>query len=331
MRISVVGAGAWGTVLARHLVAKGHAVRLWAHEPQVVESIRDRRVNDTFLPGVDLPPELRVTHSLGGATADSEMVVTAVPSQHLRQVAERFGPHVSHGPLLVSVTKGIEEATLLRMSEVLRQVLAPRFEPRIAVLSGPTFAREVAGGQPTALVAASVEAGLAERVQIEFSTETFRIYTNSDVIGVELGGAVKNVIAIAAGVCAGLGMGHNPIAAVITRGLAEISRLSEACGGRRETLAGLAGLGDLVLTCYGSLSRNRTLGYELGRGRTLREIQASSPAIAEGVPTTGATLALARSRGVEVSIIEEMDRLLRGERTPEESARALLKRPLKFE
>jgi glycerol-3-phosphate dehydrogenase (NAD(P)+) len=328
MRISVIGAGAWGTALARLAARRQHQVRLWAHEAEVVASIRDRRVNDLFLPEVELPSGIFVTDDIGEATEGAEIEILAVPSQHLRSVLQRAALHVPDDALLVSATKGIEEKTLLRMSEVIEQVLPPREDSRVVALSGPTFAREVADDQPTALVAAGRRRGAVRRVQKELSSLTFRIYTNDDLIGVELGGAVKNVIAIAAGVSAGLGLGHNPLAALITRGLAELSRLSVALGGRKRTLAGLAGLGDLVLTCTGQLSRNRTLGYELGRGRSLASILAHTHTVAEGVPTTHAALALARREDVEMPITFQMHRLLRGETTPHEAIHQLMSRPL---
>jgi len=331
MRISVIGAGSWGTALARLAVSQNHEVRLWAHEAEVIESIKERRVNELFLPEVELPASLQVTNDIEEATRGAELLLTAVPSQHLRRVLAGVAPHVAPDALLVSASKGIEEGTLLRMSEVIEQVMKERFEPRVIALSGPTFAREVAEDQPTAVVAASNRPDLARRVQEELSSLTFRVYANDDVVGVELGGAVKNVIAIAAGVGAGLGLGHNPLAALITRGLAEISRLSEALGGRRKTLAGLAGMGDLVLTCTGQLSRNRAVGYELGRGKPLATILSSIRTVAEGVPTTHATVALARRHGVEMPITFQMDRLLDGKTTPDEAIRELMGRRLREE
>lgn len=331
MRISVVGAGGWGTALARLAARQHHQVRLWAHETEVVASIRNRRENEIFLPGVELPAALRVTNDLAEAIHDADVVLTAVPSQHLRRVLELAAPNVPVNALLVSATKGIEEKSLLRMSEVVEQVMSGRSGPSVIALSGPTFAREVAEDQPTALVAASKQLEAAQRVQKELSSLTLRVYTNDDVVGVELGGAVKNVIAIAAGVCAGLGLGYNPVAALITRGLAEISRLSVALGGRRQTLAGLAGMGDLVLTCTGQLSRNRTVGYELGKGKPLAAILASMRTVAEGVPTAHATLSLAEANGVEMPITFQMDRLLDGKTTPAEAIRELMSRPLKVE
>jgi len=331
MRISIIGAGAWGTALARLTANQNHETKLWAYEPEVVDSVKENRVNQLFLPGVELPASLGVTNDLEEATRKAEMVLTAVPSRHLRRVLNDVAPHVSKEAFFVSATKGLEAETLLRMSQVIDEVLRSRFEPRVIVLSGPTFAAEVARDRPTALVAACDQTELARTVQHELSSLTFRIYANDDMVGVELGGAVKNVIAIAAGVSAGLGLGHNAVAALITRGLAEISRLSAALGGRRETLAGLAGLGDLVLTCTGELSRNRSVGYELGRGTPLDTILTSMRTVAEGVPTTQATVALARRHGVEMPITFQMDRLLRGETTPEVAIQELMSRRLKEE
>jgi glycerol-3-phosphate dehydrogenase (NAD(P)+) len=280
---------------------------------------------------LQLPDDLLVTGNAAEAILDAEIVIIAVPSQHLRRVLENIVPHISSDVFIVSATKGLEEKTCLRMSEVITEVLAPRVRARVVAISGPTFAREVVQERPTALVAASTETDLAQQVQSELSTINFRIYTNDDIIGVELGGAVKNVIAIAAGVGAGLGIGHNPLAALVTRGLAEMSRLCAALGGRRETLSGLAGMGDLLLTCTGQLSRNRTVGYELGRGKTLQEIVSSMRMIAEGLSTTRATVALAHKHRVDMPITFQMDRLLRGETTPEEAIRELMSRPLRVE
>lgn len=323
-RIAIIGAGTWGTTLARLTCLQGHDVRLWAYEPEVVESIQSRRVNELFLSDVELPADIRVSGDLSVVLGDAPVVVTAVPSQHIRKVLERMVPHVAPEAFFISATKGLEEETSLRMSEVIREVLAPRIEARVVAISGPTFAREVVQGVPTALVAACTERELAEKVQKQLSTTRFRIYTHEDIVGVELGGAVKNVIAIAAGVAAGLGLGHNALAALVTRGLAEMSRLCMAMGGKRETLSGLAGVGDLFLTCSGQSSRNRALGYELGRGRPLGEILASMRMIAEGVPSTRATVALARKQNIEMPIAFQVDRLLKGETTPEDAIRELM-------
>jgi glycerol-3-phosphate dehydrogenase (NAD(P)+) len=328
VKIGVVGAGGWGTALAKVLCASEHDVVLWCREEDVRTSIRDRRENTRFLPGIELPQPLRVTGSLDEAARDADVVVLAVPSPYFRSVAEQLAPSVSRAATIVSATKGLEESTHLRMSEVIRETLEDSWP---VVLSGPTFAREVALGEPTALVAASADLARAKRIQERFSSPSFRIYTNDDVLGVELGGALKNVIALAAGVATGLGLGNNPRAALLTRGLAEISRLVEAMGGRRDTLFGLAGMGDLFLTATGHLSRNRQVGIELGKGRSLGEILAGMDQVAEGVRTTHAALDLAAAHGVEMSIVRQMDRLLRGETTAAEVMRELMTRPLKSE
>lgn len=334
-RIAVIGAGAWGTGLAIVLGRGGfHQVRLWAHEKEVRESISSRRVNDLFLPGQSIPMPVSPTASLQEALGDAEIVVSVMPSQHCRHLFQQMLPHLKPGMLFVSATKGLEETTLLRMTEVIAQVITSgkKFAPRMGALSGPSFAKEVARGDPTAVAVASQDKDLAETAQREFSDPRFRIYTNDDVVGVELGGALKNIIAIAAGVCDGLGLGHNSIAALITRGLAEITRLAVACGGRQETLAGLAGLGDLVLTCTGGLSRNRSVGVELGRGRKLPEIIAGMHgAVAEGVFTTQAAVGLARARGVEMPITEQMDAILHRAKPPAEAIHELMTRSVKSE
>ncbi len=327
MKIALIGAGGWGTALAKVLSENELDVTLWCREEDVLRSIRERRENDRFLPGIALPPSLRATGELGEAVESSRVVLLAVPSPYLRSVASELAPFVQGVRSFVSATKGLEEGTHFRMSEVISQTLgeAP------VVLSGPTFAREVALGEPTALVAASAIPGRARQIQESFSTGSFRIYTNDDVLGVELGGSLKNVIALAVGVATGLGLGHNPKAALMTRGLAEISRLVEAMGGRRETLAGLAGMGDLVLTCTGHLSRNRQVGIELGKGRSLENVLEGMEQVAEGVRTTHAAVALSKEHGVEMPIVLQMERLLRGETTPKEVMRELMTRPLRSE
>jgi glycerol-3-phosphate dehydrogenase (NAD(P)+) len=301
MRIAVVGAGAWGTGLAIVLGRKGtHEVRLWAREPEVRDSITSSRINQLFLPGETVPNSVSVTGELKEALSGAEIVVSVTPSQHCRRVFQDMRPYLASNMIFVSATKGLEEQTLLRMTEVIRDVLAKSIQTqRVGALSGPSFAKEVARGDPTAVTIASKDVELAETVQREFSDPRFRVYTNHDIVGVELGGALKNIVAIAAGVCDGLSLGHNSAAALITRGLAEITRLVTACGGRAETMAGLAGLGDLVLTCTGGLSRNRSVGVELGRGRKLPEIIAGMRGmVAEGVFTTHAALELARSHKI---------------------------------
>jgi glycerol-3-phosphate dehydrogenase (NAD(P)+) len=334
-RIAVIGAGAWGTGLAIVLGRGGnHEVRLWAHEKEVRDSIANRRVNELFLPGQSIPVSVSPTDSLEEALDHADIVVSVMPSQHCRPLFLQMLRHLKPAMLFVSATKGLEETTLLRMTEVAAQVIAADkgFASRIAALSGPSFAREVARGDPTAITVASRDAELAEIVQREFSDPRFRVYTNDDVVGVELGGALKNIIAIAAGVCDGLGLGHNSIAALITRGLAEMTRLAVACGGRQETMAGLAGLGDLVLTCTGGLSRNRSVGVELGRGRRLPDIIAGMHgAVAEGVFTTQVAVGLARARGVEMPITEQMDDILHRGKSPAEAIRDLMTRSVKSE
>ncbi|PYX11426.1 MAG: glycerol-3-phosphate dehydrogenase [Acidobacteria bacterium] len=313
-QIAVIGAGAWGTALSIVLGRKGgHRIRLWVFEKEVRESIAARRVNELFLPGQSIPENVSATGNLAEALRDAEIVVSVMPSQHSRRLFQEMRPHLKREMLLVSATKGVEEKTLLRMTEV-------------------SFAKEVARGDPTAITIASKDPDLAGTVQREFSDPRFRVYTNDDVIGVELGGSLKNVIAIAAGVCDGLGLGHNSIAALITRGLAEITRLVVACGGRQETMSGLAGLGDLVLTCTGGLSRNRSVGVELGRGRKLPEIMAGMHGmVAEGVFTTHAAVGLARAHSVEMPITEQMYAILHNHKSPREAIHELMTRTGKSE
>lgn len=327
--LAIIGAGSWGTALAIVLAPRFDAVRLWAFESEVIDSVDRTRENAVYLPGFPLPANVTATGDLRATLAGAHVVLSVVPSAHLRRVYEQMTPHLSPRMLFVSATKGIENGTLLRMSEVIAEVLP--FDAPVAVISGPTFAREVARGAPTALVAASSDAGLAEKIQRGFSGPTFRLYTNSDPAGVEIGGAVKNVIAIGAGVCHGLGLGANALAALITRGLAEIGRLAAAAGGQPKTLAGLAGLGDLVLTCNGELSRNRTVGLELAKGRSLDEIVSSMRMVAEGVETTRATVDLARKLQVEMPIAAEMHAMLNEGRPPAEALRRLMERNLKGE
>ena len=329
--IAIIGAGSWGTALALTLANLGHAVRLWAYEEEVVESLRTRHENELFMPGVRLPESVIPTNDLAEALAGAEVVVTAAPSHVCRTLYERMLPRLQPDMVFVSATKGLDTERLMRMSEVFQSVVGESFRPQLTVLSGPSFAREVAQGHPTALVVASDEREAAQLIQNEFSSRVLRLYTSSDVVGVELGGAVKNVIAIAAGVVEGLGLGHNPTAALITRGLAEMTRLACACGARRETLAGLAGMGDLVLTCTGHLSRNRTVGVELGQGRKLAEIIGPMRMVAEGVKTTAATVALAARHAIEMPITQQVHRILEGQVSPREAIRELMERTLKEE
>src|SRR5437764_7318089 len=334
-QIAIIGAGAWGTGLSIVLGRKGtHRLRLWAFEKEVRDSISSRRVNELFLPGHSIPDCVFVTGSVDEALDGVELLVSVMQSQHCRRLFEQMRTHLQPKIMFVSATKGLEEKTLLRMTEVISQVIASggEFQPRMGALSGPSFAKEVARGDPTAITIASKDPALSETVQREFSDPRFRVYTNDDVVGVELGGALKNIVAIAAGVCDGLGLGHNSIAALITRGLAEITRLATACGGRAETMSGLAGLGDLVLTCTGALSRNRSVGVELGRGRKLPEIIGGMPGmVAEGVFTTQAALQLARTHGVEMPITEQMHAILNQGKSPRDAIADLMSRSSKSE
>jgi len=337
-RIAIIGAGAWGTGLAIVLARKGtrdlrHEVRLWANEPEVCESIAKRRVNERFLPGFKLPESIAATSDLNTALDSAEIVVSVMPSQHCRALFERMASALRPEMLFVSCTKGLEDGTLLRMTEVIGDVLRSRqCAPRVAALSGPSFAKEVARGDPTAVTVASVDGEVTRAVQQAFNDSRFRVYTNDDVIGVELGGALKNIIAIAAGVCDGLGLGHNSVAALITRGLAEVARLVVACGGRLETMSGLAGLGDLVLTCTGDLSRNRSVGVELGKGRKLPDIIADMHwAVAEGVFTTKAAVGVARQKHVEMPITEKMFAILENGKAPQQAIEELMMRAARSE
>ena len=329
--IAVIGAGSWGTALAQSLAGLNHEVRLWAYEREVVDLILSTRENRPYLPGMKLSETIRPTTDMAEAIRGVQYVLTVMPSHVCRSLYESMLPFLQPGMILVSATKGLEEKSLMRMSEVIRNVVEKRFSPRIAVLSGPSFALEVALGHPTAVVVASQDPDVAESAQEHFSSRTLRLYTSADVVGVEIGGAVKNVIAIAAGVIEGLGLGHNPMSALITRGLAEISRLGCACGARSETLSGLAGLGDLVLTCTGTLSRNRSVGIQMGRGRRLQEIVESTQSVAEGVKTTGATVELAKVRKVEMPITEQVYRILQNKTSPQNAIRDLMDRSLRNE
>ena len=329
-RIAIMGSGAWGTALAISLARRGgHQIALWSYAPAVAATMKNDRENTQFLPGFSLHDSIAVTTDPAEALAGAEIVVSVTPSEFTRSSYAGFAPHLRPGQLLVSATKGIEDGSFLRMTQVIGEILAARgLWLSCGVLSGPSFAQEVAAGAPTAITIASADVELAARVQREFSSNSLRLYTNDDVVGVELGGSLKNVIAIAAGIVAGLGLGYNSNAALITRGIAEITRLAVACGGRRETLAGLSGMGDLVLTCTGSLSRNRTVGMELGRGRSLSEILASLEGkVAEGVRTTSAALGLARQHGVEMPIAEQMEAILMHGKAPERAIEELMVRP----
>ena len=308
--LTVLGAGSWGTALAVHLARIGHDVRLWARDPALVDEMTARRANHIYLPDVPLPPSVMVTHALADALQGAEVVVSAIPSHGCRAVMHHAALSLAPGAVIVSATKGLEAGTMLRMSQVIDQETGGRHP--VVVLSGPSFAVEVARQLPTAILAASQSVAAIELVQQEFRGPYFRLYGSDDVVGVEIGAAMKNIIAIAAGVVEGLGLGHNALAALITRGLAELTRLACAAGGRRETLAGLSGLGDLVLTCTGNLSRNRNVGIELARGRALPDILAGMKMVAEGVLTTGAALALGARYGIELPIATQMAEVLDG-------------------
>jgi len=332
-RVIVLGNGAWGTAIALSLARRGgHAVALWSHSKEEAGKIAGAGENVLFLPGFPLPGTISITAD-ESAVAEAEIVVSVIPSEFLRRTLARVAPHMHADQTVVSASKGVENETLLRMTQVILEVLEPAgLVLPVGAISGPSFAHEVAQGQPTALTVAFSDAGVAARIQQEFASESLRLYTSPDVIGVELGGALKNVIAIAAGVVAGAGLGYNPAAALITRGIAEITRLAVACGARRETLAGLSGVGDLVLTCTGSLSRNRTVGQALGQGRKLPEILASLGGhVAEGVRTTRAALGLARRHGIEMPIAEQMELILNEGKDPREAIRDLMLRPGKDE
>jgi glycerol-3-phosphate dehydrogenase (NAD(P)+) len=330
-RLAIVGAGSWGTALAVILAPRFPEIRLWVYEADLAERMRETRENEVYLPGFRLPEKVRVVTDFEEALDGAATVLGVTPSHVTRAIWERMLPHLEPSMLFVSATKGLETHTLMRMSEVVRSVVARRFEPRIAVLSGPTFAREVAAGEPTAVVISSGDSELNETVQRAFFGPSFRLYTNTDPAGVELAASLKNVIAIGAGVLNGLGLGNNSIAALIARGLAEITRLAVALGGEPQTLAGLAGLGDLVLTCTGALSRNRQVGIELGRGRRIEEITGSMRMVAEGVHTTYAAMDLARRCGIEMPITAQVDAILRSRRSPREAIRELMERSLKRE
>ncbi len=327
--VTILGAGSWGTALAVHLARAGHGVRIWSIETETIAEMANRRANAVYLPDVALPPLVRPMTSIAEALDGAELVLCSVPSHATRSVIRQAAPMLASSTTIVSTAKGLELESLQRMSQVIEQEVGGRFP--VVVLSGPSFAIEVAREMPTAVSAACADLAAAQRVQAQLRGKFFRIYTTTDVAGVEIGGALKNIIAIAAGVVEGLGLGHNTLAALITRGLAEIMRLASAEGGRRETLAGLTGLGDLVLTCTGPYSRNRHVGIELAKGRPLAEILAGMKMVAEGVKTTEAALALGERRGVELPIAAQMAELLAGRRTAGLALEDLMLRPQRVE
>lgn len=330
-RLAVVGGGSWGTALAIVLGPRFDHIRLWVYEQDLAARMHGTRENDVYLPGFPLPKHLEITSDLLQAVEGADVVLSVMPSHHVRSIYQQMLPGLNESMLFVSATKGLENGTLLRSSEVMHDVLAAKFPPRIAVISGPTFAKEVARFEPTALVVASTDLSVAAAVQSAFSGPTFRLYTSQDPIGVEIGGSIKNVVAIGAGVLHGMGLGYNATAALITRGLAEMTRLAVAMGGKWQTLAGLAGLGDLVLTCTGDLSRNRTVGVELAHGRKLDEIVSSMRMVAEGIKTTNAAVDLAKRCNVEMPISEQMFRMLHFGISPREAIQQLMERSLKGE
>ena len=331
MRVAVIGAGGWGTALSITAARAGREVRLWSRSAAVADEINSRRVNSAYLEGHALPAGVRATSDAGEALRGAELVILAAPSHATRELLEGLRGEFEPGAVVVSATKGVEVETGRRISEVVAEILGDEFASRFVCLSGPSFAREVAAGQPTAVVAASADEGLGRKVQCALSSPSFRVYTNPDVVGAELGGASKNVMALAAGMVAGLGLGANSVAALVTRGLAEMTRLALAEGARHETLMGLAGLGDLVLTCTGGLSRNRRVGYELGRGRALTDVLAGMREVAEGVRTTLAVRLLAARRGVEMPIAGEVHAVLYDGKPARAAVESLMARPLKDE
>jgi glycerol-3-phosphate dehydrogenase (NAD(P)+) len=328
---AVIGAGAWGTALAKVLAEQGQPVRLWTWQEEHARAMARNRENVEFFPGFALPAEVEPTHDLDHALGGAELVLLVVPSHAFRETLEKARPLLANAPALVSATKGIENESLMLMSEVIEDVLGPDAGRRSAFLSGPSFAREVAQGSPTNIVVASTNEALAEEVQLRFATDRLRVYTSEDPVGVEVGGALKNVIAIAAGACDGLGFGHNTRAALITRGLAELARLAIAKGGNALTLSGLAGMGDLVLTCTGELSRNRTVGFELGKGKSLEAVLGGMVHVAEGVRTAKSAFHLAHALGVELPICFEVYRVLYEHKPPLQAVHDVLTRPLKKE
>jgi glycerol-3-phosphate dehydrogenase (NAD(P)+) len=328
-QVAVIGAGSWGTALAVIAARVGHSVRLWSRSPEVVSSINDQRVNSRYLTSTSIPATVDATGDLGNALNGAALVLLAAPSHAARELLTAMSPFLAEGAVIVGVSKGIEIETGKRMSEIAKEVIATAHP--FVCLSGPSFAKEVVAGHPTAIVAASRDAAAARTVQSDLSFENLRIYTNNDIIGTELGGSVKNVMAIAAGMAAGLGFGSNSVAALITRGLAEITRLARREGAQVETLMGLAGLGDLVLTCTGSLSRNRFVGEELGKGKSLDQIVGELNEVAEGIKTARAVKKLADRAGLEMPITNEVNAVLYDGKSARDAVTELMSRPLREE
>ncbi len=329
--LAIIGGGSWGTALATVLAPRFSRIRLWVYETDLAGRMGHTRENDVYLPGIQLPAHVAITSDLAIALDAAEAVLSVMPSHLARGLYRQMLPFLNESMVFVSATKGLENGSLLRISEVIQDVLRPRFDPRVGVISGPTFAREVACFEPTALVVAAADPRLPETIQAAFSGPSFRLYTSTDPIGVEIGGSIKNVVAIGSGVLNGMGLGHNATAALITRGLAEMNRLALAIGGKPQTLAGLAGLGDLVLTCTGDLSRNRAVGVALAHGRKLDEIVSSMKMVAEGIKTTNAAVDLARRYGVEMPISEQMYQMLHYDVSPRDAIQRLMERSLKGE
>jgi glycerol-3-phosphate dehydrogenase (NAD(P)+) len=330
-KIAIIGAGSWGTALALIAARAGNRVSLWSHSAEVAGLLRQERENRVYLPGFKLSDAIAPTNELSEALIEAEIVLTAVPSHVCREIYTRMLPALHPEMIFVNAAKGLEIATLMRMEEVVRDVVRDRFEPRYVVLSGPSFALEVAKDEPCAIVAASRDMNWGLAAQEALSTSRFRVYTNDDVAGVEIGGAIKNVMAIATGAVNGLGLGYNSAAALVTRGLAEITRLAVKLGGRAQTLSGLAGMGDLVLTCFGNLSRNRRVGFELGRGRGLQEIVGEMREVAEGIRTARAAHELADKLRVEMPITAGVYQMLYEGKSPHQLQLELMERPLKSE
>jgi glycerol-3-phosphate dehydrogenase (NAD(P)+) len=331
MRTAILGSGSFGTAIASVLAPNSDEIWMWDRAAEVVQGINVRHENPLYLPGITLPAKVRATEDLTQALAGADLVVAAIPSQFLREVIRRAAPALPKQVPIVSVAKGIENETLLTMTEVLEQTLPDEYHPYIAALSGPSFAKEMVRGLPTVVTIAAAEERVARRCQEFFQTETFRTYTSNDVIGVQYGGALKNVIAIAAGISDGLGFGHNARAALITRGLAEITRMAVRCGANPLTLSGLAGMGDLVLTCTGELSRNRTVGFALGQGQKLKEILAGMNQVAEGVKTAASAVDLSKKTGVEMPISQQVFSIMYEDKDPKAAVYELMTRSPKAE